>query len=224
MHSTLLIRLQGPMQSWGTRSRFEIRDTEREPTKSGVIGLLCAAWGRERSESVEDLAALKMGVRVDREGVLQNDYQTVEGVVSADGSPNKDAQTSRRYYLSDAAFVVALEGDTELLKTVNRKLLDPRWTMSLGRKSYVPSAPVPMHDNLREGADMRTALVSPLLPLIATPQRWQETIRLILESVEETHEARNDAPVSYEKGKRHFLPRYVRTEFCSLDAFPPFLD
>jgi CRISPR system Cascade subunit CasD len=210
------------MQSWGTRSRFEIRDTEREPTKSGVIGLLCAALGIDRAEPVADLAALKMAVRADREGVLQNDYQTVEAVVSADGSSNKDAQTSKRYYLADAAFVVALEGDTELLRIVNKKLLDPRWVMSLGRKSYVPSAPVPMHDNLREGVDMRSALVSPLLPLIAVPQRWQETIRLVFESSEETHEVRNDTPVSYRKGRRQFLPRYVRTEFCDIGTFVPF--
>jgi CRISPR system Cascade subunit CasD len=210
------------MQSWGTRSRFEIRDTEREPTKSGVVGLLCAALGRDRSNPIADLVALKMAVRVDREGVLQNDYQTVDGVVSADGSSNRDAQTSKRYYLSDAAFVVALEGDTEFLKSVGKKLLDPRWVMALGRKSYVPSAPVPMHDNLREGVCMRDALTSPLSPLTAEPQRWQERIRLVLESPEETHEVRNDTPLSYERGKRRFLPRYVRTELWKIDAFQPF--
>ncbi len=208
------------MQSWGTRSRFEIRDTEREPTKSGVVGLVCAALGRDRSEPIADLVSLKMGVRVDREGVLQSDYQTVEGAVSADGSSNKDAQTSKRYYLADATFVVALEGDEELLRLVSKKLLDPRWAMALGRKSYVPSAPVPMRDNLCEGVDMRTALLS--WPLIANPQRWQEHIRLVLESSEETHEVRNDTPVTYACGKRRFLPRYVRTELVDIDSFSVF--
>ena len=33
--STLLMRLAGPMQSWGTQSRFTVRDTGREPSKSG---------------------------------------------------------------------------------------------------------------------------------------------------------------------------------------------
>lgn len=220
MHNNLLIRLQGPMQSWGTRSRFEIRDTEREPTKSGVVGLLCAALGRDRSEPIADLASLRMGVRVDREGVLQSDYQTVESAVSADGSSNKDAQTSKRYYLADAAFVVALEGDEELLQLVGKKLLDPRWAMALGRKSYVPSAPVPMRDNLCEGVDLRTALLS--WPLIANPQRWQTHIRLVLESSEETHEVRNDTPVTYARGKRRFLPRYVRTELLDIDSFSVF--
>lgn len=65
---TLLIRLQGPLQSWGTRSRFDHRDTWPYPTKSGVVGLLAAALGRDRREDVSDLAALRMGVRVDRKG------------------------------------------------------------------------------------------------------------------------------------------------------------
>ena len=72
---TLLLRLAGPMQSWGTTSRFDERDTQLEPSKSGVIGLLCAALGRDRAESVDDLAALRMGVRVDREGVPMRDFQ-----------------------------------------------------------------------------------------------------------------------------------------------------
>jgi CRISPR system Cascade subunit CasD len=71
MNGVLLIPCVGPMQSWGTRSRFQERDTEREPSKSGLIGLICAALGRDRNETVEDLAALKMAVRVDREGKLQ---------------------------------------------------------------------------------------------------------------------------------------------------------
>ncbi|MCA9878634.1 MAG: CRISPR-associated protein Cas5, partial [Thermomicrobiales bacterium] len=37
MH-TVLLRLAGPMQSWGTQSRFLERDTGMEPSKSGVLG------------------------------------------------------------------------------------------------------------------------------------------------------------------------------------------
>lgn len=43
--STLLLRLAGPLQAWGTESKFETRRTEREPTRSGVVGLLMAALG-----------------------------------------------------------------------------------------------------------------------------------------------------------------------------------
>lgn len=72
------------MQSWGTRSRFDHRETWPYPTKSGVVGLLAAALGRDRAEDVSDLAALRMGVRVDKPGVLMVDYQTAQGVLTAD--------------------------------------------------------------------------------------------------------------------------------------------
>lgn len=46
--STLLLRLAAPLQSWGIDSKFDIRRTGREPSKSGVIGLICAALGIKR--------------------------------------------------------------------------------------------------------------------------------------------------------------------------------
>ena len=49
------------MQSWGVQSHFPERDSGREPSKSGVIGLLCAALGRPRTVSIADLAALRKG-------------------------------------------------------------------------------------------------------------------------------------------------------------------
>ena len=65
---TLLLRLVGPMQSWGTTSRFDERDTGKEPSKSGVIGLLAAALGIDRENWVDlaPLTRLRMGVRHDR--------------------------------------------------------------------------------------------------------------------------------------------------------------
>jgi CRISPR system Cascade subunit CasD len=84
--SVLLMRLAGPMQSWGIQSRYLVRDTGLEPSKSGVIGLLCAALGRARHEPVDDLAALRLGVRVDREGRMARDYHTALKVIKADGS------------------------------------------------------------------------------------------------------------------------------------------
>jgi CRISPR-associated Cas5-like protein len=142
------------MQAWGTQSRFRIRDTGLEPSKSGVLGLVCSALGRGRSESVDDLASLRMGVRVDQEGIVRHDYQTAGGVhrkgeeygvITADGK-NGGTVTSSRYYLSDADFIVGLEGrteaDVELLLTINEALRNPRWQVFLGRKSYLPSVPV----------------------------------------------------------------------------------
>src|SRR5690606_28500785 len=85
---TLLLRLEGPMQSWGISSRFRQRDTATEPSKSGVIGLICAALGKPRKEdpategrwpSLAQLASLQMGVRTDRAGTIGVDFQTAGG-------------------------------------------------------------------------------------------------------------------------------------------------
>lgn len=76
---TLLARLAGPLQSWGTRGRFTHRDTQDHPTKSGFIGMLAAALGRERDADISDLSALRFAVRADRPGVPIRDFHIVGG-------------------------------------------------------------------------------------------------------------------------------------------------
>ncbi len=80
--NTLFLRLEGPLQAWGDQqSKFVVRRTADAPTKSGVVGLLCAALGVSRSEAAQKwlpkLNALLMGVRIDRSGVRWWDYHTV---------------------------------------------------------------------------------------------------------------------------------------------------
>lgn len=124
--STLLIRLAGPMQSWGLKSAFELRNTQLDPTKSGVIGLLCASLGRERNEPLNDFTALRMGVRIDKPGDLAFDYQTALNVARANGNP-PGTQLSQRAYLADAAFWVGFEGDAVLFNKLHHALLNPVW-------------------------------------------------------------------------------------------------
>ena len=78
--ATLLLRLAAPLQAWGADSKFETRKTGREPTKSGVIGLLAAALGlrRDEREALLRLTGLRFGVRVEREGQLLVDYHTAK--------------------------------------------------------------------------------------------------------------------------------------------------
>lgn len=73
--AVLLLQLAGPLQSWGISSKFETRDTAAMPSKSGVCGLLAAALGRPRDADVSDLAALRFGVRADRDGRLLDDFR-----------------------------------------------------------------------------------------------------------------------------------------------------
>lgn len=141
---TLLLKLEGPMQSWGYRSRFDLRDTALEPTRSGVIGLICAAMGIARDE-YKNVAprfdAVRMGVRVDREGSSERDYHTALAVIKADES-GQDTVQSWRDYLADASFTVGLESsDQRLLEEIVSALRSPRWTLFLGRKSFPLAVP-----------------------------------------------------------------------------------
>lgn len=145
MKWTLLMRFAGPMQSWGTRSRFGYRDTEIAPSKSGVLGVVAAALGRKRREAITDLAALRLGVRVDQQGTLKSDYHTALNAIRADGSPNKDAVLSKRMYLADAKFLVGLESDEKsFLSEIYEALQSPKWPLALGRRSFPPGDPIPL--------------------------------------------------------------------------------
>lgn len=51
--SYLALLLDAPLQSWGFASRFERRTTALHPTKSGIIGLICAAMGLAKGSAEE---------------------------------------------------------------------------------------------------------------------------------------------------------------------------
>lgn len=136
--SVLLLRLSGPMQSWGDSSRFVRRATRNEPTKSGVIGLMAAALGRSREVGIEDLAALEFGVRDDQPGSLVVDFQTEKTL----GGSGKSMPLSYRYYLSDAKFLAALAGNDVLIESIDEALKHPCWPLFLGRRSCPPDGPV----------------------------------------------------------------------------------
>lgn len=208
--ATLLMRLQGPLQSWGTTSRFDERDTQLEPSKSGVLGLVCAALGRDRSEPLDDLVTLRLGVRVDREGVPMRDYQTATGVLIATGKADlRRTVVSPRYYLADAAFLVGLEGEDEsLLARIHDALRTPVWPLALGRKSFVPGMPVWLADGLF-ALPLEQALAA--YPRLVSPQ-WADRgqpLRCLLED-EQDGAIRLDQPVA-PFAERRFGPRFVKS-------------
>lgn len=231
---TLLLRLVGPMQSWGVQSHFTHRDTGLEPSKSGVIGLVCAALGKPRDEnhpantdkpSLECLARLRMGVRVDREGLVKRDYHTAQDVMKAGGKPFsglKKTELSDRFYLADAAFLVGLEsGDVDLLHQLYDRLHRPVWMLYLGRKAFVPSAPVWLRDGLRFDESLEQALC--LYPRIAEPRHTEYSeqdanhqARMMLEDPEHGGIICPDQPVSFVKGNREHTVRRIRVDFCDL--------
>jgi CRISPR system Cascade subunit CasD len=209
--ATLLLRLAGPLQAWGTTSRFDERDTQLEPSKSGVIGLVCAALGRDRATPVDDLAAFRFGVRVDREGSLLRDFQTATGVLAATGKRDDERTVvSPRYYLADAVFLVGLQGpDRSVLDKIDAAIRSPRWPLALGRKACTPTQPVFLPGGLVD-ADLEQALRQ--FPRVAAPSRdgTERGCRLLLEHADEGS-VRYDQPIGA-FADRQFGPRFVRSE------------
>jgi CRISPR system Cascade subunit CasD len=210
--TTLLLRLQAPMQSWGISSHFTNRDTGREPSKSGVIGLICAALGRPRDADILDLAALRMGVRVDREGILQKDFHVAQDIFQASGKGTKDSEISDRYYLADAAFLVGFEGSLELLQTIQTALKSPHWALYLGRKAFPPSKPVYLKDGLQN--DPLLVALEKYSALIPDPDT---DARVIIET-EEGEFIRSDVPINFET--RRFSSRRIHMTRVSLVHLP----
>ncbi len=224
--STFCFRLCGPMQSWGTQSRFLVRDTGAEPSKSGIVGLICAAMGTPRDDraTIERFARLRVAVRADRPGTMAMDFHTIGGlrsgadrygVIRADSS-GVGAVVSRRYYLADAEFTVALEGDRAVLEEAAAALAAPHWQLFLGRKSFVPSAPLllpagpPWESGWKETALEQSVRFFPWLPLLsglnkaAAPER----LRVVIDDPSGS-EIRRDRPLTF--APRAFTIRRVRT-------------
>ena len=150
--NTLFLRLEGPLQAWGVQeSKFVIRRTAEAPTKSGVIGMLCAALGVARADAAAEwlprLGGLRMGVRIDAPAVRWWDYHTVGAgmrmrIAEGEGKTKPGAMLTRREYLCDASFLVALQSDPKLIAELAQAMENPKWTLYLGRKSCPPSRPV----------------------------------------------------------------------------------
>ena len=222
--ATLLLRLAAPMQSWGVDSKFETRQSLREPSKSGVIGLLAAALGCRRDQLPGKLLEIKMAVRVDQIGEMLTDFHTVHGIAADEmGRIARDAAGRRkpagnrdfvtyRQYLNDAVFVVALEHEeTAWLEELAKALRAPVFPLFLGRRSCPPTLP---------------------LVLCVVPNNRKEALRdcpwQASESYQRRHNAdplrvvsdadagsgarpsRRDVPVSFDPGWRKYEMRAVQ--------------
>ena len=143
----ILLRLEGPLQSWGEHSKWDDRDTARFPTKSGIIGLIACCAGYPRGdERIDELhRSLHISVRGDNMGKLDVDFHTVKSdrMMKADGTVKNHTIISHRQYLENASFLAAISSDNnELLDRIAEVLQNPVWTPYLGRKSCVPTVPV----------------------------------------------------------------------------------
>lgn len=225
----LALLLDAPLQSWGLESRFQRRTTGLHPTKSGVIGLICAAMGLgkdspEERVTLPKLAALKMiSIAIQREQVNRwtgekselavrrlDDFHTVLNTRRASGKMNDDPVVTRRQYLLDARFGVILTGNRLLLQRMATALADPVWGVWFGRKSCIPTEPI-CRGLFASAAEAEKALIgdAPLESFTTVTEA---------ESFAEGTDSLNDQPISFGDGrssgpdKRQFAIRRIKVQ------------
>jgi CRISPR system Cascade subunit CasD len=235
----LVLRLAAPIQSWGGPSEFNRRDTLGEPTKSGIVGMLAAASGRRRCDPIEDLLALRLGVRTDQRGSLLRDYHTVSTLdgtpllsaqVNAKGlqkrtSPAKPTHVTTRFYLQDAVFVAAIAGGQTPLTILVDAMRRPAFPLALGRRCCPPTQPLLLPDQ-EQGSDLWAGSPEQVLSRVG----WQAsgagrrksgvkgpTVRLpvTLDDLE-GDELRSDVPRSFDPRYRAYTSRQVRQDWVTI--------
>ena len=186
MPSYLILKLQGAMQAYGSHTYEDYRPSLILPTRSAVVGLLgaCLGLGREKPQALKDLSdSFEFGLSVlahprlveqrhfEQEKKLKpravtlhkmTDYHTVLDARRSDGGKRDDAIVSRREYLCDAEFTLALSfKDQADLDKVVQAVKKPHYTPYLGRRSC------PLHRPLfeaivnAESAEQALRLVQP---------------------------------------------------------------
>lgn len=141
MMKTLLCKCAGPLQSWGNDSNYDTRRTGYLPTKSAFVGILAAALGyrRDEDEKIQTLNDLDFAVRIDQPGSILMDFH----MVHKDGLNQKDQAVyiTKRYYLQDAVFVVALGSDDDnVISGLEEALSRPYFQLFMGRRSVPVTA------------------------------------------------------------------------------------
>lgn len=217
MANTLFLRLEGPLQSWGERAQWSVRDSATEPTKSGIVGILGCAQGINDDDGLRSLSrSVRVGVRCDYPGIPLVDYHTVGGgygeptLLTAEGKPKYSSgrphnEQTWRTYLSDASFLVAVQADADTVQRLAAAVQHPVWPFYLGRKSCPPTRPI--YDGIGDHLSLEEALSS--RPMVL--RKGNETVgrvRTVMECPASAPDAvrRRDEIASH--SRRTFFPRY----------------
>lgn len=237
----LVLHINAPFQSWGVGAQGTVRSTNAEPTLSGMVGLIANAMGRTRDDDVSDLAALPMGVRVDRPGVLTRDFFTA-GTTTGVAQRFEETKGGRRlfrdkvvddgavgtkFYLSGAAFTVALQVDQEFGERIAAALARPARALFLGRKScpvtFTDRAvwlPGTLEDVLRTFPLDLDLLPDPARPWAGRGVVAADRLTLVLpaDPDEVGTQPRKDVPVSFTREARRYATRFVRFAHVDRDT------
>ena len=105
--------------------------------------MIAAGLGLSRNdnEGIARLNTLRYAVRIDQPGQMMKDFHTAKKYNS-----NGDIVTTyvtTRFYLNDAVFLVALSSDDEkLIDEVKTSIINPYYSLYLGRRSIPPTADI----------------------------------------------------------------------------------
>ncbi len=156
MPEYLILKCQGAMQAWGGHTYEDFRPSLVFPTRSAVVGLLGACLGipRQQPEQLKQLdnsfqlTVLSHPRLIETSHLAKTeknnsvsmvkitDYHTVLNARRSDGKKREDAIVSRREYLCDAEFTLALFfHETDMLQRVIDAIKKPVFTPFLGRRS-----------------------------------------------------------------------------------------
>ena len=215
----LALYFDAPLQSWGFASKFDRRTTLAHPTRSGVIGLLCAASGVDRADT-EGLRRLDGELEIDvytfAQGGRLTDYHTVGGGYdkennpqkicrkAGDGKPGSTLQTYREY-LEDARFGAVVSGGAERINTLATHVQNPIWGIWLGRKACVPAA----HVFAGVHADRDEAVAA-----LGAAAGGIPATRIVREAAtfEDGTDSLMDRPLDFNPDSRRFAPRRIRVD------------
>lgn len=158
MERFLILKLEGVLQSWGAHTFEDYRPSHAFPTLSGLLGLLGACLGIDRDDASAQRAlaeSVVFAVRADRRRIANGphilassritDFHTVENARKVGGKTNEYPVVSRREYLCDAPFTVAVAQGSNItysLDQIAAALRRPVYTPSLGRRSCPLTRPL----------------------------------------------------------------------------------
>lgn len=176
MTDYLLMRLYGPLASWGEIAVGEQRHSAVHPSRSALIGLLAAALGVERDDAASQASLIqgyRFGIKLECAGSPLRDYHTIQSGVPLRKARLRtrrqelqadkvDTLLSAREYRCDSLSTVAVEALDDAPHTLNelaKALTRPRFPLYLGRRSC-PLA-LPLAACVVRAANLRVALDTP---------------------------------------------------------------
>jgi CRISPR system Cascade subunit CasD len=214
----LALYFDAPLQSWGYASKFDRRTTLAHPTRSGVIGLLCAASGVDRAdtEGLQRLdKALEIEVYTFRQGGRLIDYHTVGGGYDPDRDKRDRLKICRkasggtgttvlthREYLEDTRCGAVVSGGAGRIRELAGYIENPVWGIWLGRKACVPAARVftGVHADCASAvaALSRAAGGCPPLRVVRKASTFEDGTDTLM-----------DRPLCFDSNARKFAPRRI---------------